>query len=201
MFPLSAGSDTAAKAIKSITTLVLSVGRVYDKLSTEIRDHSRSLSGPVTYQETRRMSYLQAVIWESLRLRPPFTGLLMKQTGPNGGTYEDRFIPPGTRIAHDTWSVTHNRSVFGHDADEFRPERWLEADTKQKATMERHTELIFGTGRWQCAGKAVALMELHKLVFELFRRYHLLLIAEGPFVVIAERPSPPVQQEERHMSA
>lgn len=55
---------------------------------------------------------------------------------------------------------------FGHDSDIFRPERFLEADVKSRSAMERIVELSFGTGRWMCAGKPLAFMELNKVYFE-----------------------------------
>ena len=133
------------------------------------------------------MPYLRAVVYESLRMQPPFLGLLMKQTGRNGDTYQGKYIPPGTRVAHDTWSLTHDHAVFGHDAEVFCPERWLEADPKQKAVMQKQAELVFGTGRWQCAGKNVALMELHKIVVEMIRHFELRMSSDGHRVIILQR--------------
>lgn len=87
----------------------------------------------------------------------------MKEVGFEGDSYEGTFLPPGTRVGHDTWSVTHDKQLFGEDADVFRPERWLEADVPTVKEWKKRTELAFGAGRWQCAGKAVALMELNKV--------------------------------------
>lgn len=110
----------------------------------------------------------QAVIYEGLRIHPPFTGLLCKQAPPGGDTYQGQFIPGGTRIAHNTWSVMRDRRMFGDDVEVFRPERWLGAavDRAQRAAMERTVELAFGYGRWACAGKAVSFMELDKFYVE-----------------------------------
>ncbi|KAH8758000.1 cytochrome P450, partial [Diaporthe sp. PMI_573] len=69
---------------------------------------------------------LQAIIWEGLRMSPPFSGLIMKQVGPEGDSFDGHFIPPGTRVGHSTWAVTHDKTAFGPDANTFRPERWIE---------------------------------------------------------------------------
>lgn len=90
----------------------------------------------------------------------------MKETGPEGDVYKGRFIPPGTRIAHDTWSLTHDAAVYGADADIYRPERWIEATEDERGVMKRQAELVFGSGRWQCAGKTVAALELNKIFVE-----------------------------------
>lgn len=56
--------------------------------------------------------------------------------------------------------------IFGEDVHLFRPERFTEASDDRRAEMYRTTELIFGSGRWQCAGKSLAFMELNKVFFE-----------------------------------
>lgn len=66
----------------------------------------------------------------------------------------------------------NNTSLYGSDATTFRPERWLNvADTERLAKMTRTNDMVFGYGRWQCLGKNIALLEIHKSVFELFRYF------------------------------
>lgn len=49
----------------------------------------------------------------------------------------------------------------------FRPERFMEAEREgHRIEMEKQVELAFGYGRWMCAGKPVAMMELSKVFFE-----------------------------------
>ncbi|CAN8097647.1 unnamed protein product [Discula destructiva] len=173
MFPIIAGSDTSANAIKMTVAYVASTPGTSSLLQREI--HSALLDGrlsdPCTSEMTSQLPYLQAVIWESLRIHPPFAGLVMKEVGPGGDTIDGKHIPAGTRIGHSTWAVTYNTSAFGHDVDCFRPERWLEADEKTKSLMKKHSELVFGSGRWGCPGRNVALKELSKTLVELFRRF------------------------------
>lgn len=168
MFPIIAGSDTTANAIN----MTVSYAAANPEISTKIRNEIESaimddkISSPVTNEEALKLPYLQAVIWEGLRVHPPFGGLIMKEVGAEGDMYDGKFLPAGTRIGHSTWAVTHETSVFGADADVFRPERWLEADQKSRAMMRKQTELVFGSGRWGCPGKTVALIELNKVMVE-----------------------------------
>lgn len=48
----------------------------------------------------------------------------------------------------------------------FRPERFLECDEAKKVEMERAIDIIFGGGRWMCAGKTIAFYEFSKVYFE-----------------------------------
>lgn len=170
MFPIIAGSDTTATAIKMTVSYITSDRTISAKLNREIQDALAdgrlSSSRPATVAETAELPYLQAVIWEGLRVHPPFAGLIMKEVGPQGDTFHGKFIPAGTRIGHSTWAVTHEASVFGADVDCFRPERWLEADQTRRNSMRRQTELVFGSGRWGCPGRIIAFIELNKLLVE-----------------------------------
>ncbi|KUI55605.1 Pisatin demethylase [Cytospora mali] len=178
MFPIIAGSDTTANAIKMTVAHIAANPNVAIKLRNEIKAaiSDGRISSPVTNAEATQLPYLQAVIMEGLRVHPPFGGLIMKAVGPDGDMFDGKFLPAGTRIGHSTWAVTHEISVFGADADVFRPERWLEADEKTRATMRKQTELVFGSGRWGCPGKTVAFIELNKVMVALFRNFDFHLI-------------------------
>lgn len=173
MFPIVAGSDTTANAVKMTVSHIAANPRIASRLRNEIEAaiSDGKVSSPVTNEEANKLPYLQAVIWEGLRVHPPFGGLIMKEVGAEGDTFDGKFLPAGTRIGHSTWAVTHETSVFGADANAFRPERWLEADEKARALMRRQTELVFGSGRWGCPGKTVAYIELNKVMVEVSCKY------------------------------
>ncbi|KAF7517593.1 hypothetical protein G7054_g13751 [Neopestalotiopsis clavispora] len=67
-----------------------------------------------------------------------------------------------------------DKSLYGEDVDVFRPERWLEssegaADKERLRAMRRTNDLMFGHGKYTCLGKPVAMIEIHKTVFEVSR--------------------------------
>lgn len=93
----------------------------------------------------------------------PFSGLVMKEVPPGGDELNGVFIPGGTRIAHNTLATQRSTGVFGEDVEVFRPERWLEVSREKHREMAQAVEIVFGHGRWMCAGKPVALMELNKV--------------------------------------
>lgn len=51
--------------------------------------------------------------------------------------------------------IQFDKEVFGDDAHEFGPERWLESEKKYRA-MDK-TMLVFGAGTRTCIGKHVSL--------------------------------------------
>ncbi|KAL2016204.1 hypothetical protein VTK56DRAFT_4061 [Thermocarpiscus australiensis] len=163
---------------------LMATPRAYRALQAEIDEGIKTgrISSPVTNAEANELPYQQAVILEGLRLYPPFTGLPFKIVPPGGDTIEEengkggRHIPAGTEVAPNFWAIGRHLGVFGADADVFRPERWLEAGRDERAEMRRVAELVFGYGRWGCAGKIIALMELNKLLVELLRRFDFQLV-------------------------
>ncbi|TPX14017.1 uncharacterized protein E0L32_000411 [Thyridium curvatum] len=178
LFQVMAGSDTTATAIRTTMLYIMTTPHIYTKLLQEISNAIRDgkASKPITSAEAENLPYIQAIVFEGLRIHPPFAGLAMKQVPPEGDTFNGKFIPGGTRIAASIWSLTHSKAIFGADAELFRPERWIEADEATRNEMRRATEMVFGYGRWGCAGKSIAFMELNKIFFELWREFDFQLV-------------------------
>ncbi|KAJ5238398.1 hypothetical protein N7468_003017, partial [Penicillium chermesinum] len=173
LFMVVAGSETTASALRVIMLYVMTTPRVYQKLKRIIADavRDRTVSSPITYEQAKKIPYLQAVLTEGLRMRPPAPSLFPKSVPKGGDTIHGKFVPEGTAIGMNTPSLMRSYEEFGPDPDVFRPERFMEADGTQRAKMERTVDLLFGYGRWICAGKPVALMELNKVCFELLRAF------------------------------
>ncbi|EFQ32837.1 cytochrome P450 [Colletotrichum graminicola M1.001] len=181
LFQIIAGSDTTATAIRTTFLYTMTSPRTYNTLKQEIATAIAEgrISSPITYEEGKKLPYLQAVIYEGLRMNAPFTGLCAKEVPPEGDTIDGKFIPGGTRIAQNFWGTLRRFDVFGKDADLFRPERWIEADEAARDKMQKTTELAFGYGRWGCAGKSVAFMELNKIYVELLRNFDFQVMNPG----------------------
>jgi cytochrome P450 len=55
----------------------------------------------------------------------------------------------------NTWAILNNRTTYGEDVDEFRPERFLNADGTLDPKVP-YPDAAFGFGRRVCAGRALA---------------------------------------------
>lgn len=97
---------------------------------------------------------------------PPVGGLGFKQVPPSGDTINGYFIPGGTQIGQGFYAVGRSKAVWGPDADVFRPERWIGVGEEEGRRMNAAVDTHFGGGKYACLGKNIALMELHKAVFE-----------------------------------
>lgn len=179
-----AGTDTTATALKTVMLHVTTSPSVYRKLQAEIDSNlsNGTISSPITDAQARRLPYLQAVIKEGLRIRSPAGGAFFKTVNePWGDNFNGVPLPYGTQIGVSHLSFLHSKQIFGDDAEMFRPERWMEADSEKLGKMNSAVDLIFHSGKYQCLGKSVALMEFNKIFVELFRVFEFEVVnAEKP---------------------
>lgn len=91
---------------------------------------------------------------------------LYKRVPRSGDTIKGVFLPAGTAVGHNAAAIMRSEATFGQDTEIFRPERFLECDETKRLAMQHTVDLVFGTGRWMCAGKALAFVELNKVIFE-----------------------------------
>lgn len=71
--------------------------------------------------------------------------------------------------------VNRHQPTFGADADEWRPDRWLEKDEEHQRKLEQ-SMLTFGAGRRICLGKNLAILELKKLTSALLLNYDIEIV-------------------------
>uniref|UniRef100_H2Y7N8 Uncharacterized protein n=1 Tax=Ciona savignyi TaxID=51511 RepID=H2Y7N8_CIOSA len=127
------------------------------------------------------MPYTNAFMTEMLRIRIPgplgLAHRAMEATKLMG--YD---IPKDTQVITNFWAVHHDPKIWG-DPEEFRPERFLDADGK----FVKPTHLVaFSMGSRYCMGESIARMEFFIFVVVMLQRYHLLL---------ARDDSPPINEE------
>jgi len=131
--------------------------RAFAKAYEEVdaADAAGLLSSPVRYSETTtKLPYVCASIKEAMRMHPS-VGLSMARHAPDEGIeLGGKFIPRGYRIGMNPAVVHYDKNVFGRDADEYRPERWLVSEEERKV-MDKHI-LTFGAGTRTCIGKNVS---------------------------------------------
>ncbi|KAH6965043.1 cytochrome P450 [Fusarium venenatum] len=168
---IAAGSDTTGVTLTATLYYLLKYPQAMEKLRQEIDRQDRTNSSKCfSFKQTQDMPYLQAVIKEILRMHPA-TGLPLERIVPEGGaTICDQFFPAGTVVGVNTWVEHYSQLIFGPDATDFRPERWLDQDKNKLAFLNRHW-IPFGMGARTCIGRHVSHLEISKLIPRILRDF------------------------------
>lgn len=169
---LIAGSDTTSNSSCAISYYIALHPRVQEKLQKELDEASGTEDdGVFTYEQVKRLPYLEAVINEGLRVHST-SSLGLPRVAPEGGlTIKGVHFPQGTVLSVPTYTIHRNTQAWGEDADQFRPERWFERD---HAAMQKAFN-PFSYGPRACVGRNLASMELLIIISSIFRRYHFVL--------------------------
>ena len=97
-----------------------------------------------------QLTYLDAVIKEGLRCFPPIPMSQPRYVPQGGRIISGHFIPGGTIVSCQAYSVHRLNDVAFPNSDKFLPERWLEPNLISE--MNRHF-FAFGAGSRGCTGK------------------------------------------------
>jgi cytochrome P450 len=160
---ISAGFDTSAFTMTTILYFLLKNPDSVKNLRDELDAAATNLSDPPRYTETHQMEYLAAVIKESMRHFWFLSTLLEREVPQGGAEVAGRWLPGGTCVAVPAEVVHFDPSIYGEDARDFRPDRWVQADSTQRILMER-TMLGFGAGKRVCLGRHIAELEMKKVI-------------------------------------
>lgn len=171
-----AGSDTTATGFRTIFYHLMKNREAYRQAQQEIDEafEQGRLSEPFKFSETLKLPFLCATIKEALRIHPGIQLSMGRVVSIEGMELCGSFIAGGCWVGMNPAVVQLDVSIFGHDADQFRPGRWLGPEA---TIMDKHM-LAFGAGTRTCIGKNISLAELHKLTPAILRHFDLELADE-----------------------
>ncbi|GAB7346935.1 hypothetical protein MBLNU459_g1999t2 [Dothideomycetes sp. NU459] len=176
---LLAGADTTGTAFQALLSHMLSHPSAYDRLVAELDSATRAgqLSEMPQYEQVAaHLPYYVACLRESMRLTPSAPNMFPRVVGAGGMRLYGRHVPEGTEVSSNPWVVQRDPAIYGDDAEEFRPERWLEGE--ETVRVFQKCQLGFGYGARACLGKDIALMELYKAPVQFFRNFRIELDRE-----------------------
>jgi cytochrome P450 len=78
-----------------------------------------------------------------MRLYPVVSYPLERIVPDGGAELCGVFLPGGTVVGMHAWVVNRDKGIFGEDAEDFRPERWIDVEPEQLKQME-HAFLSVG---------------------------------------------------------
>lgn len=137
---VAAGADTVACGLQAFVYHMIRRPDLWSRVREEVDTAGLTAPGSrqkvVPYAEAKRLPLLQACIKEALRLFGPAPMGLPRVVGEAGVTIGNRTFPEGTILSVSAWVMHHSREIWGEDAGEFRPERWLDDD--KSAALDKH---------------------------------------------------------------
>ncbi|KAK7043765.1 hypothetical protein VNI00_008377 [Paramarasmius palmivorus] len=132
---LFAGTDTTSTAMARCLQELSLHPEVQDKLRQEVT--IACSHGNLDFDQLNALPLLEAICRETLRMYPPaitssrqalentVIPLSEPMTGEDGKTITELFIPKGTLVHIGIKAANQDRSVWGMDATEWKPERWF----------------------------------------------------------------------------
>lgn len=137
------------------------------------------------------LSFLDCVVRETLRLYS-FVPYIVRETSKDGHIPLERPAKDrdGTPLSHirfqqgdevivPIWLVNRSHSIWGTDANEFRPERWEKLPGKATAIPGiTPGHLTFSGGDRACLGHRFAVAEIKALLFTIVREFEFRLAVE-----------------------
>ncbi|EKM49762.1 uncharacterized protein PHACADRAFT_131561 [Phanerochaete carnosa HHB-10118-sp] len=184
-----AATDTTSNALARTLHLLSEHQDVQDKVRAELVQASPD-GEDIPHDQLVGLPYLDAVCRESLRLHPPVS-FLSRETredivmplseplqGLDGTPVGEIFVPKDTPIFVSIRGCNRNPAIWGEDALEWKPERWLAP--LPKALSEAHVPGIYanlmtflGGGR-ACIGLKFSQLEMKVVLAIMLRSFRFL---------------------------
>ncbi|KAK7950942.1 cytochrome P450 monooxygenase [Apiospora aurea] len=178
-----AGADTTAHVLKVLFYYCLRSPRVWQRLNADVLAAGLDPTKAPSYASAKSIPYLDAAAREAMRFHPPVC-MTVERIVPDSGLAlpDGSVVPGGTTVGMNPYVLGRNKAVFGADADEFIPDRWLQQDGEtsdkyqERMRLWNASDLTFGAGSRICLGRHLSQMEMYKVIATLLTRYEMELI-------------------------
>ncbi|KAI0789221.1 cytochrome P450 [Abortiporus biennis] len=171
-----AATDTTTSALSQILSLLAEHPNVQERLRREILEVKQGQEDISYDMLVDRLPYLDAICRETLRLYPPVSFVFREAFedavlplsrpiyGVDGQAISEISIPKGTFLAVGILASNRNKEIWGEDALEWKPERWLsplpEAVTGSRIPGVYSNLMTFLGGGRACIGFKFSQLEM-----------------------------------------
>jgi cytochrome P450 len=165
---LIGGEDSTAATMAWMLHFLTDHPDIQRRVQQELDDVLGSSNLLHDFRDAERLTYLEAVAFETMRVKSVFPILFL---GANmdvelGGVN----IPKGTAI----FLLTRKCGMQEHEftaADQFQPERWIVPHNGQEEGHNPKAFVPFGAGPRSCPGRNLTLLEMKSAMAMLFRNF------------------------------
>ncbi|KAF8671401.1 cytochrome p450 [Rhizoctonia solani] len=170
-----AGHETTSGALSRTLHLLACHTTVQDRLRAELQEVPDTLS----FDELNALPYLDALCREVLRLYPPapyterialedwVVPLKYPVKGKDGNPINEIHVRKGTKIYLALKEANRSKETWGDDADEFKPERWLQELPPSVADAKGPGDDVL----WRTKGLHFSILELKIVLSTLIKHF------------------------------
>ncbi|KAI9026358.1 cytochrome P450 [Hyaloraphidium curvatum] len=170
-----AGRDTTAQTL----TWVFYCLANHPEVERKLREELVTVLGDKepTYESLKELKYTNAVFNEALRLHANVPNNIMTATRDTVLSGSGTKIYAGDRVQYSPWIMGRLKSIWGPDAEEFKPERWFDAAGNLRKENQ-YKWPVFKAGPRICLGMNMATQEAMTFLAQIVRRFSLELVNE-----------------------
>ncbi|KAG0701642.1 cytochrome P450 [Suillus ampliporus] len=178
---LLAGRDTTASTLTSAIYLLAMHPEFLTRLREEIISKVGTTRRP-TYDDIKELKYLRAVLNETLRLFPAVPFNIRESIhdttwiSPEPGK-KPLFVPAGTLVSYSVFLMHRRTDLWGPDALEFDPDRWLDERMKKYLIPNPYIFLPFNAGPRICLGQQFAYNEMSFMLIRLLQSFSMITLS------------------------
>ncbi|KAJ7452965.1 cytochrome P450 [Mycena galericulata] len=184
-----AAMDTTSSGLCRVFHVLASLPDIQERLRTEIIDAfaDKDSDDHLDHDQVVELPYLDSVLRETLRLYPPVAPAVVRETiapailplsvpitATDGSTLTSILLPKGTPLSIAIAKANHNPDIWGDDALEFKPERWVNGRAGSKDVkmpgVWGGTMTFIGGGR-SCIGFKFSQLEMKVVLCVLLRSF------------------------------
>ncbi|PCH41671.1 cytochrome P450 [Wolfiporia cocos MD-104 SS10] len=194
---LLAGHETSANALTwllwELAKNPICQHRLREEIAAVRADiHARGGSD-FTAADLESMLYLNATIKEGLRLHPlvyllvrtaqaddviPLSRPVMTSSGRS---ISEIHVQKGQNVSVSVWAYQRLPEIWGDDANQFNPDRFLRLDKERQINLGTYANLMaFGGGRKACLGWRFAVFEIQTFLVEIIENFKFAIPADKP---------------------
>ncbi|RWR90114.1 S-canadine synthase-like protein [Cinnamomum micranthum f. kanehirae] len=174
----SLGLDSTGSTTLWALGLLVNNQEAQQKLYQEIRDHAICTDkGIVRVEEVGKLEYLQAVVKETMRLKP-IAPLAVPHKAARDTAWNGLHVAEGTTVMVNLYALHYDPKVWD-EQDRFNPDRFMESSKEFSGKRGKYSYLPFGAGMRACAGMDVGKLHLAFAVSNLVNAFHWSNAVEG----------------------
>jgi len=174
------GTDTSSSTVEWAMAELIRHPHMMKKYQQEIDSAVKGEQTTLKESDLQNLSYLQAVVKETLRLHPSVP-LLVPRTAAEACEIEGYYIPKNARLLVNTWGMQRDPDLWERPL-EFDPDRFVGNSVDMRGA---DFQLIpFGAGRRICAGMNMGIRMVGLMLASLLHSFDWSLPCDQPLEML-----------------